>query len=290
MNRRVVICGGTGFLGRALQASLTKEGYEVVIVSRHPKGDEKGWQNLAEVMEGALAVVNLSGRSIACKFSEENKREIVCSRVESSRSVADAIRGCQQPPKKWINAAATGLYGDCGEAVATIDTPPGSGFVPDVCRAWEAECRNVELPVQKVVLRIGIVMAEHGGMLQQLIPLAKRFMGGAAGSGRQWMAWISLGDLIRLIRWTIEHDCPEVINACSPKPIRNGDLMAWLRREVGRPWTPPIPAFMIRIVGKIFGPDASLPLTSCRAVFSPELPFEFRHIDLEQTQLSDLAN
>ncbi len=290
MNRRIVICGGTGFLGRALRSSLANQGYEVVVVSRKPKGDEKGWESLPQTLEEAYAVVNLSGRSIACKFSEPNKREIIRSRVDSSHAVADAIRKCHCPPTKWINAAATGIYGDCGEAVVTVETPSGQGFVADVCKAWEAECLGVDVPTQKVALRIGIVLAEHGAMLGQLIPLAKRFMGGAAGSGKQWMAWISLGDLIRLIQYVMEHDCPEIINACSPNPVRNRDLMAWLRREVGRPWSPPIPSFLVWLVGKILGPDSSLPLTSCRAVFSPNLPFEFRHSELDKVRLADLEN
>ncbi|MBI1333099.1 MAG: TIGR01777 family protein [Armatimonadetes bacterium] len=289
MNKKVVICGGSGLIGQALDKRLTDSGYDVVTVSRHPKLGEISWDDLGRAIDGATAVINLSGRPIACKFTESNKREILNSRVESTQKVAKAFATCTNPPAKWINASAVGFYGNRGDETMTEASSPGSGFVVDVCRAWEDACLKSEANCAKTVLRIGVVLTSNGGAMSKLMPLTKAFLGGAVGNGLQWMSWIALKDLVRLFEWVIENDAPSVVNACAPEPIRNGDFMAWLRRQLRRPWSPPVPAFMMKLLGQTVGPDASLLLDSTRAIPTQTGDFQFMVPSLENARLDDLS-
>ena len=281
MSNRIVICGGSGFIGSALQAKLKSTGYEVIVVSRHPKGDEVGWEQLAESLEGAKAVVNLSGRSIACKFTVENKRQILTSRLESSQKVAEAIRQCTVKPEKWINSSATGFYGDRDHEILTEQSSRGSNFSSDVCVAWEDACLKSAVDIKKVVVRTGIVLSSQDGVLSNLVPLVKGFLGGTAGSGLQWISWIHINDIVEIYAWAIEHDTPEIVSGSTYAPVQNEHFMAWLRQAFRRPWSPPVPAFILKFVGKTIGPDASLVLDSYRVIPSTltDFPFEFPTLD-----------
>ncbi len=288
MAKRVVICGGTGLIGSALQRQLNEAGYEVVIVTRHPNGDQVSWDQLASVIEGSKAVINLAGRSIACKFSEENKRQILESRLESSKNVAAAINQCTVKPEKWINSSATGFYGDRGDEILTESSPPGSSFQSEVCILWEDACLKSSVQIAKTVVRTGVVLSGHGGVLKTLIPLTKAFAGGAAGNGKQWLPWIHIDDIVGIYCWAIEHDTPEIICGCAPEATPNRDFMAWLRKTYNRPWAPPIPSFIIELEGKLIGPDASLVLGSCR--ISPREPqgYPFKFPTLAEISEKDL--
>ena len=188
MGGRIVICGGSGFIGSALKSRLTDAGYVVRVVSRHPKIDEISWDQLATELEEAEAVINLSGRSIACKFTDKHKQEILSSRINSTKLVAEAIEQCTVRPRKWINASATGFYGDRGDEILTETSRSGSNFSAKVCIAWEDACLHSPAKTEKVVIRIGVVLSAHGGVLKKLIPLVKVGLGGAAGSGHQWLS------------------------------------------------------------------------------------------------------
>lgn len=277
MPGRIVICGGSGFIGTALSQHLLSAGYEVALVGRHPKPGEFGWAQLPEVLEGSLAVVNLAGRSIACKFSNENKKEILSSRLESARMVAEAIAKCSSKPRKWINASATGFYGDRGDEVLDETSEAGSTFSAETCVLWEKACLESAAETEKIALRIGVVLSAHGGVLSKLIPLVKAFLGGTASSGKQWISWIHLLDAVRMIQWVIEHDTPQIVSVSTRNPVQNDFFMKWLRTDYGRPWSPPVPAFALILVGKIIGPDASLVLDSYRVVPTslPEFKFEY---------------
>jgi uncharacterized protein (TIGR01777 family) len=288
MSSRIVICGGSGFIGSALRSQLKTAGYDVIIVSRQPKDGEIGWSQLAHSLEGAKAVINLSGRSIACKFSEANKREIRSSRIESAKQVADAIAQTEVKPEKWINASATGFYGNRGQEILTESSTRGSNFSSEVCVAWEDACLKAPVDIPKVVIRIGIVLSSHGGVLSKLVPLTKAFLGGTAGNGDQWISWIHLTDIVRIIVWTIKHDTPDIVSGSTHSPVQNRDFMTWLRRAYGRPWSPPVPAPLLNLVGKVVGPDASLVLDSYRVIPSTLSNFPFEFPTLSSISRSDL--
>ncbi|MEI7985817.1 MAG: TIGR01777 family oxidoreductase [Armatimonadota bacterium] len=288
MINRIVLCGGTGLIGSALSTKLKSSGYEVLIVTRSPKKGEYGWDRLQEALEGSLAVVNLSGKSIACKFTEENKREILSSRIETAKMVSDAINLCVVKPTKWINASATGFYGDRGHEVLTELSLAGSNFSAETCITWEDACLKSSAETEKVVIRIGVVLSAKGGVLAKLVPLVKAFLGGSAGNGNQWISWIHLDDIVRVIQWTIENECPQIVNGSNQKPVQNKEFMAWLRRIYSRPWSPPVPAVLLKVIGNLFGPDSSLVLDSCRVV--PYVPpgFSFEYPTLGDISLTDL--
>ena len=288
MIRRVVICGGAGFIGTALRRQLESSGYDVTVISRNPGEGQLGWDQLSETLEGAFAVVNLAGRAINCVFTDQNKREILTSRVESTEKIAAAINQCLVKPKKWINASATGIYGDRGDEALNESSPSGDGFLPEICTAWENACLLSTAETQKAVIRIGVVLSSKGGILAKLIPYVKALLGGSAGHGNQWVSWIHLTDLIRLIMHMIEHDTPSVVSGSTQNPVQNRDLMSWLRGLYRRPWSPPVPAFILKLNGRLIGPDASLALDSCR-VISAQLPdFQFVFPSLESIKRSDI--
>jgi hypothetical protein len=228
-----------------------------------------------------LAIINLAGRSIACKFSAENKREILSSRLESARQVAEAIAQCHDKPKKWINASATGFYGDRGDEVLNEASTAGETFSAKTCIEWEEACLNSGASTEKIVVRIGVVLSAHGGVLSKLIPLVKAFLGGSARTGKQWISWIHLHDVVRIIQWTIEHETPSIVSASNHNPVQNDVFMRWLRSIYSRPWSPPVPALILTIVGKCIGPDASLVLDSYRVIPStlPEFKFDYPTLD-----------
>ena len=288
MTKRVVICGGSGLIGSALAENLTGAGYEVVIVSRHPEKREITWDQLPQALEGALAVVNLSGRNIACKFTPANKQAILSSRIDSAKKIAEAIAKCSVKPGKWINSSATGFYGNRDDELLNESSSPGKGFQAEVCIQWEDACLKSPVQVPKVVVRTGVVLTARGGVLRSLIPLVKGFNGGPAGNGKQWLPWIHIDDIVGIYRWAIENETPEIIGGSTLEPVRNRDFMAWLRKTYHRPWAPPIPRFMIMLVGKLIGPDASLVLDSCRIIPSTIAEFKFKFPTLESIEDADL--
>lgn len=299
---KTVIAGGSGFIGSALTSGLVAAGREVVVLSRGthaPKGARNvlwdartlgGWQT---ELEGAEAVVNLAGRPIACRWTARNRQEILNSRLDSTRALAQAISECVLPPKTWINAAAVGIYGDMGDADLdeNADTAHARGFLADVCRAWEHAVEAAATPrTRKVKLRIGFVLAARGGALPVLARLTRCFLGGSAGSGRQYVSWIHFEDLVRLIEWLLDNDVEGPVNATAPSPVTNAELMCDLRRAWHKPWSPAVPAPVLRLAGKLVGPDAELVLAGQRILPGRALSagFSFKFAALDQA-LNDLS-
>src|SRR5882724_1864666 len=200
---RVVLAGGSGFLGRALADALVARGEEVVVLTRTPESagakagvtflpwDGKTAGGWADAVDGARAVVNLAGRNVNCRYTEENRREIVDSRVDSVRAVADAIRRAARPPAILVQAASLAIYGDPAERECDETASAGEGFSADVCVAWERAFDEEATPaVRRAVLRIGFVLGRDGGALQMLARLTRRFLGGTVGSGEQYISWL----------------------------------------------------------------------------------------------------
>lgn len=273
--RRVVLAGGSGFIGMALAKDFQKAGYEPVILTRSRKRpgeiqtaiwDGKTVGEWAGLLNDAAAVINLSGAPLTKRWTDEVKREIVDSRVDSSQAIGKAIRTCAIPPKVWINASGVGYYGDRGDEELDESSSAGEGFIPEICLAWERAQDEAETPgVRKVKMRTGVVLGREGGAFAELSKLTKRFLGGSQGNGRQWLPWLHLADMCAMYRWAVESEFAGAVNAVGPEPVRNKDFMAALRRAAHRPWSPPAPAFMLSLAGAVMGVQADVMLQSQRA-------------------------
>jgi hypothetical protein len=269
--KRVILAGGSGFVGSALARTLRTNGYEPLVLGRAATDliwDGKTPGSWASELEGAEAVVNLTGKNINCRHTEENRREITRSRVDSVRVLGEAIVQCVTPPKVFVQASGVGFYGDTGDRIADENAPRGHDFPAEVCRQWEDAFDALALPAtRKVILRLGAVLGREGGALPVLEKLTRWFLGGAVGSGRQFISWIHIADLLRMLVSVIEQ--PELtgtFNTTSPEPVTNSEFMRELRRALHRPWSPPVPAPFARIGAWLMGSEADLALTSCRCV------------------------
>ena len=302
MPHRIVLAGGSGFLGQALARALAARGCEVTVLSRHPRpaAGSVGWVawdgatpgEWSRTLEGADAVVNLTGRSVNCVHNERNRHEILVSRVASVHALGQALAGCRRPPAVWVQGGSLAIYGNAGDRVCTEAAPAANDFSAQVCRAWEAAFAAVPAPAtRKVLFRIGIVLGRGGGGLVPLERLARRFLGGTVGSGRQHVSWLHLADMTELfVAALADRGFSGVYNATSPHPVTNAAFMRALRRAVGRPWSPPAPAWAVRIGARWFlRTDADLALTGRRAVPARllETGFRFRFPEL-QPALADL--
>jgi len=274
--KRIILAGGTGFVGQALAPVLVAKGYRVVVLGRsaaHRKDgveylqwDGKNVGDWSSALEGAEAIVNLTGKNINCRHTAENRREIIRSRVDSVRVLGEAIANCATPPMVFVQASGVGYYGDTGDHVADEDASPGSDFPADVCRQWERAFNALDVPAtRKVVLRLGVVLGRDGGALPVLEKLTRWFLGGAVGRGRQFISWIHLADLIQMLVSAIER--PEhtgVFNATAPSAVTNRKFMRELRRALHRPWSPLVPAPFVRAGAWLMGSEGELALLSSR--------------------------
>jgi hypothetical protein len=301
-SKRVIIAGGTGFIGSALAAEFTLRGFEVVVLTRspRPRGDgvvEVAWNGVQAgaweaLLDGAAAVVNLAGRNLNCRHTPDHLREIVDSRVNSVKAIAAAIGRVKQPPRVWVQAGAVGFYGDTGEVVSDETARAGGDSLADVCQQWEAALAAAETPqTRKVILRMGVVLGRDGGALPVLNTLTKWFLGGAAGTGRQYLSWIHLADLAAMFAAAVADErFSGVFNAVGPEAVTNAQFMRELRRVHHRPWSPPAPAFAVKLGAWLMGSNGSLALISQRCVPKRflELGFQFRFANLPAA-LNDLC-
>jgi uncharacterized protein len=275
--RRILIAGGSGFIGTALAQKFACCGHAVTVLSRTPRlrGDdvrEIFWDGKmpgawTKEIDGAAAVINLTGKNINCPHTPKNLREITASRVDSVCAIAAAIAQAAVPPPVWVQASATGFYGDTGDHACDEAAPAGTGSLAEICRTWEA-AGAVALPkTRKAVLRIGFVLGPGGGAFPVLSRLTKFFLGGAVGSGRQFISWIHLRDLVKIFQTVVEDEkYSGTFNAVAPDPVTNAEFMRTLRLVLDRPWSPPAPAFAVKLGAKLMGSEASLALTSQRCV------------------------
>jgi uncharacterized protein (TIGR01777 family) len=237
---RVVIAGGTGFLGHALAASLNADGHDVVVP---PRGS-------TSAVDGADAVVNLSGESIAGKrWTAAQKQKSLESRIQITRGLVDAMLAAKKPPAVFVSGSAVGYYGPLGDDVATEDTPPGSDFLASVCVQWEAEARRAAPATRVVYVRTGLVLEKDGGALPQMLPPFWIGAGGPVGSGRQYWPWIHRADWVGMVRWAIDNAAVSgPINVSAPAPVTNRDFARALGRALHRPAFMPAPAFALRLL------------------------------------------
>jgi uncharacterized protein len=292
--KRVVLAGGSGFLGRSLARKLLKKNYEVVVLTRSPRERKDGiveavWDGKTlgewiQFLNGAEAVVNLAGRSVNCRHTPENRREIVESRINSVNALAAAIDHVARPPRVWVQAGSLAFYGDLEDQWCEENTPSGAGEAVEICRLWENAFKIVPLAnTRRVLLRIGLVLARNRGALSVLDKLTRRFLGGAAGSGRQYVSWIHLADMNQMWMDSIEQDkAVGVFNATSPNPVTNAEFMRELRRAMHRPWCPPAPVWAVQIGSRLMHTEPSLALTGrrCKPRHFLEIGFKFQFPEL----------
>lgn len=293
----VVVTGGTGFLGRALVAALLGKGRHVAVVSRDPgratfpAGTRAvSWDDLPAAVDGADAVVNLAGESIAQRWTEAAKARIVASRAEAAERVGAALRAAKVRPSVLLNASAVGFYGNRGGEELAETSPAGSGFLAETTVAWEEAARRASPDgVRLVLLRTGVVLGEEGGALAKMVLPFRLGVGGPLGSGAQWMPWIHRDDLVALLLAALDDPRYEgAVNATSPNPVTMREFASTLGRVLHRPALLPAPAFAIRAA---MGEMAALVLDGQRALpaKAAALGFRFRFERLEPALANLLA-
>lgn len=278
---KCVVSGGTGFIGRRIVDRLLGDGHYVGVWSRRP-GNEKrsgvasfSWdppagEPPAESLNTMDAVLHLAGETVAQRWNSAVKRRIADSRVLGTRHLVQAIAKVRHKPKVLVCASAVGYYGDRGDETLTESSGPGSGFLADICREWEAEAdRAGDYGVRVVKLRIGFVLGKDGGALAQMVPAFRAFVGGRLGSGKQWMPWIHVEDVAGMFVYAAQQEIAGVWNATSPNPVRNAAFTAEMARVLHRPAILPVPPFALRLA---FGELGGHMLDSARVV--PHAPLE----------------
>ncbi len=255
---RIVVSGASGMIGTQLTRRLVDKGHEVKRLVRGRSavaGDELAWDPGAGKLDpghlaGVDAVVNLNGRNIGGgRWTASTKHELWSSRSEPTRVLADAIRNAEPPPRVLVNASATGYYGDRGDEVLDETAGRGSGFLADLCAAWETEAEEARSKHTRVVcLRLGMVVSADGGALDRMLLPFKLGLGGPIGSGRQWWPWVGINDAVGAFRFALEHAALDgAVNVVAPDATRCREFTAALGRVLHRPAALPAPAFAVRL-------------------------------------------
>jgi uncharacterized protein (TIGR01777 family) len=288
---RVLISGASGLIGTELQKQLRDLGHTpVILVRRNPsKANEVFWdpETLsldAEVMESIDAVVNLAGATTGkLPWTREYKKELIASRINSTRTIVQAIAKSKNRPKVLISGSASGIYGDCGDTLLSESSPKGEGFLADLAHAWEREAMKAPKDVRVVLVRTTMVLSRKLGALGRLLPILRLGLGGKLGSGKQWWAWISLPDqaraIIHLIN-TVSASGP--YNLTAPEPATAKELISELGRQLHRPTLIPIPAFALKLAFREGAQELLLCSQKMSAKRLIETGFEFQHPTLEQ--------
>ena len=256
MSAKILVSGSTGLIGTALLSALRTSGYEVTCLVRGgTSGKEQiGWdpaRPLApESVSGFDAVVHLAGESIVGRWTDAKKRRIRESRVQGTRNLAAALAAAPQRPQLLISASAIGYYGDRGEETLREDSSSGDGFLPEVCREWEEAAEPVaKAGIRCVQIRIGVVLSASGGALHAMLLPFRMGVGGKMGSGRQWMSWVNIDDLVGAVQHVIKCDMLRgPVNVVAPNPVRNSEFTKVLASVLSRPAIFPMPAFAARLV------------------------------------------
>jgi hypothetical protein len=286
---RIAVTGSTGLIGSALVSRLTADGHQVVRFTRSPgpRGSAR-WDPAsgfidAEALAGADGVVHLAGRSIvAPRWTARIRRQILDSRVAGTRLLSETMARLEGGPRVLVCASGMNWYGDRGEEVLTELSPGGEGFLPDVCRRWEAAAEPARAAgIRTVHVRTGMVQARQGGTLAILARLFRLGLGGRLGSGRQWWSWIALEDIIGIYLHALTTGVYGPLNGTAPDPVTNAEFTAVLARVLARPTLAPAPALALRLALGQVADELLLASMRVYPAAAQASGYAFRHTDLE---------
>jgi len=300
--KRITVTGATGRIGRHLVKALQDRGDDVCVLTRNPQRagellsaeaiewDPKSGGAPAEALAGRDAIVHLAGEDVAQRWNDTNKAEILTSREKGTRNLVTGIFAAEPRPPVLIGASASGYYGPRGDEVVDESGEPGSDWLSEVCVRWERATDAAMLGMRVVKVRTGIVLDADGGALAKMLPPFKAGIGGPVGSGKQYMPWIHLDDLVGLYLAAIDaKDFSGAINASAPTPVTNKEFSKALGKALHRPAMAPVPGFMIK---GMYGAMSQIVLTGVRMVpgRADELGYEFQHPDLDEALRDTLSD
>jgi uncharacterized protein (TIGR01777 family) len=266
MKKKVIIAGGTGFIGNYLAAYYRAHGYTVLIISRQP--NTVLWTNktaIINALENAEILINLAGKSVDCRYNDKNKAEILSSRIDTTNTLGTCIQECSHPPKLWINSSTATIYRHAEDRPMTESTGEiGSGFSVGIARQWENAFFNFDLPyTRQIALRMAIVLGEDGGVMRPLKNLVHAGLGGKQGNGKQRFSWIHIEDLKNIILFIQQHeDMQGVYNCSSPQPETNIIFMQLLRKYMHVPFGLPSPKWLLELGAILIRTETELILKS----------------------------
>lgn len=293
--KKLIIAAGTGFLGQVLIHHFKDKFDEIVILTRgksktidgikYVNWNAKTFSGWETELENATVLINLAGKSVDCRYTKENKKEILWSRIQSTRILNKAVLNCINPPKHWLNSSTSTIYRfSLDKQMDEVNGEIGNDFSINVALSWEKAFFKTETPnTLKTALRTSIVLGKNGGAFIPLKTLAKTGFGGKQGKGNQFVSWIHEEDFANAVDYIIQKEMTGVINVVSPEPIRNIDFMKKLRKAVGFPFGIPMNVFLLKIGSFIIRTEAELVLKSRNVIpkrlLDNEFQFKFGDID-----------
>lgn len=289
---KIIIAAGTGFLGKNLEKYFTEKGNEVYILTRSPKRNNEMYWNaktLGEwknILENADILINLAGKSVDCRYTEKNKKEIYSSRIDSTKVLQQAIDDCRNKPKVWLNASSATIYVHSETQLNTEENGIiGDDFSMNICKSWEKEFFKAKTEnLRKVALRTSIVLGNNGGAFPKLKMITKFGLGGKQGRGNQNVSWIHIDDFCKAIQFIIDHEnISGKINITAPNPLSNKEFMMKLRKEMKAPFGLNAPVWQLEIASIFLKTETELLLKS-RNVYPDKLMksgFEFSYLEID---------
>ncbi|HES59572.1 MAG: TIGR01777 family oxidoreductase [Calditrichaceae bacterium] len=302
---KIIIAGGSGFIGRYLAEYLSTSGYEVIVLSRNPQRAEaafsknitcllwddfntSAWQ---DALESSEVVINLIGENVGqWPWTDQIKHKILFSRLHAGQTIVQAIHKANNKPRLLIQTSATGYYGNNNKDELTEDSAAGSGFLADVCRQWEYSTNEVEsMGMNRSIIRIGLVLGRQGGLLKKTMFPFKLFVGGPVGSGDQMLPWIHRDDLIAAIRFIIESKHPKKLyNTCAPNPVTMNTFAQILGKTLKRPSVFRVPELIVKLIFGEMGRETILSGQNAVPKTLMDAGYKFKYTTLTEA-LSDLV-
>lgn len=287
MQKKIVLAGGTGFIGKYFAEKFKALQYDIIIISRNNPHIQ--WENqnaIKNAINGAEMLINLAGKSVNCRYNQKNKDEILTSRTATTKILGEAILNCENPPALWINSSTATIYRHAIDKPMTeVDGEIGTGFSVDVATKWEKSFFHFQLPkTRQVALRMAIILGDGGGVMKPFVNLVRFGLGGRQGNGKQMFSWLHVEDLFNIILFLQkEKDLDGVFNCSSPTPVKNAELMRSLRKTMKASIGLPSPEWMLKMGAVLIGTETELILKS-RWVIPDRLQragYQFKFTDIE---------